>query len=189
MYRLHVAKPDFGFKLDELPFAHPRQVVESLPVLRQWGCFGALVQDIFSPSATSSAPSFASNGALNGRNEAEKSSAASLDDFLANQDKTNSNDDKNTPSPLSIDISLATSPLPTLSLAFPSIDGEGEISLKVSVELNGEVVVGGRFGRESESESVVVEGKRARRWARALTVCGVVGVWVEWVRGEVGVLA
>lgn len=188
VYRLHVAKPDFGFKLDELPFAHPRQVVESLPVLRQWGCFGALVQDILSPSATSSAPSFASNAALVHRNGTQPGNTASLDEFLANQNKTDSNDDKNTPSPLSIDISLATSPLPTLSLAFPSIDGEGEISLKVSVELNGEVVVGGRFGGESESENVFVEGKRARRWARALTVCGVVGVWVEWVRGEVGVL-
>ncbi|KAM0722529.1 hypothetical protein Q7P37_001970 [Cladosporium fusiforme] len=176
--RLHIAKPDFGFKLDELPFAHPRQLVESLPVLRQWGCFGALMQDVFSSTADSTPqPQLASNGiSSNGK---DSSSATTFDTNETSQQSPTATAAET--DSVSIDVSLATSPLPTLSLAFPALDGEREISVKISVGLNGEVAVCGTVG-----EAGVVEAKVARRWARALQVCGVVGVWVEWVRGEVG---
>lgn len=174
---LHVAKPDLGFKLDTLPFAHPRQLVECLPVLRQWGRFDTLVRDIF--SLTESAP----HPSPNGLNDKEKNSTTTtpLANILANptdQDPPNTSSKQ-----LSIDVSLATYPLPMLSLAFPTLDGGREISVKISVELNGELTVGGSVGGDGN----VLDAKRAARWARALVVCGVVGVWVEWVRGEVGV--
>ncbi|KAK3067289.1 hypothetical protein LTR53_015922 [Teratosphaeriaceae sp. CCFEE 6253] len=50
-YALDVVKPDGGYRLAELPFAHPRQLVEALPTLRQWAFFGSLVQRVFAGSA------------------------------------------------------------------------------------------------------------------------------------------
>ena len=153
-YRLHVARPDFGFGLEELPFAHPRQLVESLPLLRQWAVFGGLVRDVFGASG----PAVNDNG---GDADGARGGA---------------------PDALAVDVALATSPEPTLSLAFATRDGEREVAVRISVGLNGEVGVGGRVA--GVDGDVAVEGKRARRWARALEVCGSVGVWVEWVRGE-----
>ncbi|EMC92429.1 hypothetical protein BAUCODRAFT_288836 [Baudoinia panamericana UAMH 10762] len=45
-YELDVARNDGGYVLEALPFSHPRQLVELLPTLRQWACFGSLVEQI-----------------------------------------------------------------------------------------------------------------------------------------------
>lgn len=180
VYRLHVARPEFGLSLEEVPFSHPKQIVESLPLLRQWGCFAALVQDLFPSAANPSAP-LVTNGTA--AHHADEDLATSLEAFLARQD-INGNGEKD--ARLAIDVSLATSPAPTLSLAFPSRDGKRHVAVKIGVGLNGDVVVGGDVVDVEGSEERVIEGKKARRWARGLEVCGSVGVWVEWLRGEEG---
>jgi hypothetical protein len=166
VYRLHVAKPDFGFKLEELPFAHPRQLVENLPTLRQWGCFGALVQDVFSGSATTT-PSSLAAGDLRSSSPTEQQQIAATKEAA-----------------ISIDVSLATSPLPVLSLSFPALDGKRQISLELSVGLNGDISVSGFVGDVTRSGGKVLDKPKARKWAKGLEVCGAVAVWVEWVRGE-----
>ncbi|GAM91019.1 hypothetical protein ANO11243_090660 [Dothideomycetidae sp. 11243] len=46
---LHVPKQELAFTLTEIPFAHPRQIVEILPVLRQWACLGQILRTAFMP--------------------------------------------------------------------------------------------------------------------------------------------
>lgn len=166
IYRLHVPKPDFGFKLEELPFAHPRQLVENLPTLRQWGCFGALVQDVFSGSPTTPSPLAA---VANGQPHSTS---------IKQQNATEGE------APISIDVSLATSPLPVLSLSFPALDGKRQIALELSVGLNGDVSVSGFVGEVAGNEGKTLDNAKARKWAKGLEVCGAVAVWVEWVRAE-----
>jgi hypothetical protein len=166
IYRLHVAKPDFGFKLEELPFAHPRQLVENLPTLRQWGCFGALVQDVFSGSPTNPSPLAAAAQGLSRSTATERQQTAG----------------KETATP--IDVSLATSPVPVLSLAFPALDGKRQISLEIAVGLNGDVSVSGFVGDVTGNGGEILDKAKARKWAKGLEVCGTVAVWIEWVRGE-----
>jgi hypothetical protein len=166
VYRLHVAKPDFGFKLEELPFAHPRQLVENLPTLRQWGCFGALVQDIFSGSPTTSSPLAAVANGQPRPTSIEQQQIAEGEPAI------------------SIDVSLATSPLPVLSLAFPALDGKRQIALELAVGLNGDISVSGFVSDVAGNGGKVLGNAKARKWAKGLEVCGAVAVWVEWVRGE-----
>jgi len=169
VYRLHVAKAEYGYKLDDLPFAHPRQLVENLPLLRQWGCFGALVQDVFASSATST-PSVVqsdSNGSRFAFQSNLKTSKAAPD--------TES---------VSIDVTLASTPSPKLSLAFPALDGEKSIAVKLAVGLNGEISVNGTITEATGKTAHDIDSKKARKWAKGLEVCGTVGVWVEWIRGE-----
>jgi hypothetical protein len=169
VYRLHVAQAVYGYKLDDLPFAHPRQLVENLPLLRQWGCFGALVQDVFASSATSTPPVVQSNS--DGSRFAFQSNAKSSKAAQGTES-------------LSIDVTLASTPSPNLSLAFPALDGEKSIAVKLAVGLNGEITVNGTVTEATGKTAHDIDGKKARKWAKGLEVCGTVGVWIEWIRGE-----
>jgi hypothetical protein len=170
VYRLHIAKAEYGYRLDDLPFAHPRQLVENLPLLRQWGCFGALVQDVFADSATSSPPGVQSDS--NGSRFAFQSNIRPRE---AAQSVVDS---------LSIDVTLASTPSPNLSLAFPALSGTKGIAVKLSVGLNGEISVHGTITEGTGKTAYDIDGKMARKWARGLEVCGTVGIWIEWIRGE-----
>ena len=169
VYRLHVSKAEYGYKLDDLPFAHPRQLVENLPLLRQWGCFGALVQDVFASSATSTPPVVQSD------------SNGSMFAFQSNVKQSKAAHGAES---LSIDVTLASTPSPKLSLAFPALDGEKSIAVKLAVGLNGEIAVHGTITEATGKTAHDIDSKKARRWAKGLEVCGTVGVWIEWIRGE-----
>ena len=169
VYRLHVAKAEYGYRLDDLPFAHPRQLVENLPLLRQWGCFGALVQDVFASPTTSTPPVVQSD------------SNGSIFAFQSNVKQSKAAHGAES---LSIDVTLASTPSPKLSLAFPALDGEKSIAVKLAVGLNGEIAVHGTITEATGKTAHDIDSKKARRWAKGLEVCGTVGVWIEWIRGE-----
>lgn len=169
VYRLHVAKAEYGYKLDDLPFAHPRQLVENLPLLRQWGCFGALVQDVFASAATPSTPSV--QGDSNGSRFAFQTNVK-LREAAKGTDS------------LAVDVALAYTPSPKLSLAFPALDGEKSLAVKLAVGLNGEISVNGTITDGTGETAHDIDGKKARKWAKGLEICGTVGVWIEWIRGE-----
>jgi hypothetical protein len=133
--------------------------------LRQWGCFGALVQDVFSGSPTNPSP-------LAAVAHGQSRSTSTKEQHATNEPAT------------SIDVSLATSPLPVLSLTFPALDGKTQISLELSVGLNGDVSVSGFVGDVTGNGGKVLNNAQARKWAKGLEVCGAVAVWVEWVRVE-----
>lgn len=165
VYRLHVAKPDFGFKLEELPFAHPKQLVDNLPTLRQWGCFGALVQDVFSGPPASPLP--AATGNIQPRSVSHRQHHTSEAEAA-----------------MSIDVSLATSPSPVLSLSFPTLDDKRQIGVELTIGLNGDVAISGCVGDVTGNGAKFLDKAKARKWAKGLKVCGAVAVWVEWIRGE-----
>ncbi|KAK5120703.1 hypothetical protein LTR85_006061 [Meristemomyces frigidus] len=187
-YTLEVVKPDMAYKLEELPFSHPRQLVEMLSTLRQWACFGSLVRGIFADGSTTekrTAPDLTGNGAetLSGNPQAP----LSLADLLTPPTTP-------LPSPnnanIPVHISLITSPAPTLSLTTPSA-GSTLANITVRVLPNAELVVTSSEGfAEGDDSGVVMDGVdgadadvEGKRMARALEVCGDLGVWVEWLRG------
>lgn len=175
VYRLHVARPDFGARLEELPFSHPRQLVENLPLLRQWACFGALVKDVFSGPPATSPNSHTSNGTGKKESVSAINGSAQRLNLASHGGET-----------LAVDVSLSSGSLPSLGIEFPTLSGEGDIAIKLSVGLNGVISVAGTVCESAADEGNAVEEKVARRWAKALEVSGgVVGVWIEWVRNEV----
>lgn len=173
-YRLHVAKADFGFRLEELPFSHPRQLVELLPTLRQWACAGTLLRQTLSPnSLTSGAAQPAQD--VSSQVEDTDMSSASLDAILADIQP-------DLYGRLPVDITFAATPVPSLGLTFPGLEPSQatNLSAMVQVQPNGEFVVSlPQPGHEGEARPV-------KKLARALDVANDLGVWIEWLRSEIG---
>ena len=51
-YELFPLQPVLGFKITEVPFSHPRQIVNILPVLRQWTLAGQMLRRCFTAAAS-----------------------------------------------------------------------------------------------------------------------------------------
>ncbi|KAG9236384.1 mediator of RNA polymerase II transcription subunit 1-domain-containing protein [Amylocarpus encephaloides] len=185
---LLIDKIGYGRTLTELPFSHPRQLVEMLPSLRQYAFLSSLLSKTFgagtepgpiketpkdklvskqdefeafmTPPPPSSKPTIPSSGIGGGRKEAE----------------------------LKLDISLQIEPDKVrLRLVFPWRKRMADVTFLV--KLNGVV--------EVESENLLVgnsvgvgngKGKELRRedLGRVLEVCEDLGVWVEWVVRRLG---
>ncbi|KAK6434523.1 hypothetical protein LTR95_009287 [Oleoguttula sp. CCFEE 5521] len=163
-YNLHVAKPDFGYRLEQLPFSHPRQLVELLPTFRQWACMGDLLKQIFA-GATTVEPA--------GRNVAG-GAEISLDDLT--------NDSPTTPgSIVPVDITLVTTPTPTLGLNVPYVHANKPgARITLAVLPNGDFNVGVASTTVTKAQSV-----QGQRLARGLDQCSDLGVWIEWLRAEI----
>ena len=94
-----------------------------------------------------------------------------------------------TPARVAVNIALAVTPQPTLSFAFLRAPGAAEDSISLQILPNADVVVtsSGDGGMDSgagggHTLSNGTQSEREKRLAKALAVCGDVGVWVEWVK-------
>ncbi|KAF2151479.1 hypothetical protein K461DRAFT_173718 [Myriangium duriaei CBS 260.36] len=189
-FALHVPKQELAYTLTEIPFAHPRQVVEALPVLRQWACLGRILRTAFLPVLGEDGET----GPVAVVKEGGRKKIA-LDALLAGGDGTGDG--------RAVDVSLSTGAAaslgtlggemalmglgmgPSLGVFFsaPGLEGKGEElkTLTLRVVPGGEVLVSGK-GEGGTME--VEEGKKVEELGRALRVAGWdLGVWVEWVRG------
>ncbi|KAK6003835.1 hypothetical protein QM012_008685 [Aureobasidium pullulans] len=160
---LYVPKQDFGYVLTSIPFAHPRQVVALLPVLRQWASLGSLLKGTFAKTESDvpakDEPSFSLADLLSGTNISTGTAVA-------------------------VDISLSTQPSPSLEFVFPVAGVEGGLaSLSASVSADGQVVV---LSQNVAPGSQEEQDKAARKMAKALELVGDIGVWVEWIRKVYG---
>ena len=169
-FTLDNAKLDFGYLLQELPFSHPKQLVELLPTLRQWAGFGMLL------SQSLDASSLSSIGAAKSRKSA--SQKITLDNI--GQDQPGADD---LHASLDVNLTLSTTPKPTLSITFRSRShGGSTIYLDVEVLPNADVAVDIRDGLEFSDDEA--KAKAEAKMAKALDVCWDLGVWIEWVRGQ-----
>lgn len=173
-YVLDIAKPEWGFKLEEIPFSHPRQLVELLPTLRQWAHVGALLTDAFGrePTATEST-------ATNGEVESEMS----LDDLLKPRGQESSPEGAK----LRVDVGITTSPQPTLDLTFAEHGADVVSKVLAQISPNADVVVLNYEGMGEEADAMATEisqTDKAKELAKALGVSGDLGIWIEWIRGR-----
>ncbi|KAF1354722.1 mediator of RNA polymerase II transcription subunit 1-domain-containing protein [Delphinella strobiligena] len=96
---LWVPKQEFGYVLRSIPFAHPRQIVQILPVLRQWAQLGSLMQNSFLPETdsnqSSTVPSTKTSQQFNqvvDKEESQKKKTYSLAELLVNLDGSSDQD-------------------------------------------------------------------------------------------------
>lgn len=209
-FTLYVPKMEYSKKIESLPFAHPKQLVEILPVLRQYAFTTSLLQHSFLEPAG-------------------PAKSLHIPTPPATQQDTKSGDP-----PLPLDINLSyTPPAPRLTLHAPhpsssslssasngssstrattpvsisdllagllfdtestagSAASHAPLKVTLDVHMNGELVVseqnvteGRRAGEEDLDKAQEVE-KGIKRLGRALDVVGDLGVWGEWLRREVG---
>ncbi|CZT22190.1 uncharacterized protein RCC_08059 [Ramularia collo-cygni] len=202
IYDVQVSKAEWGYRIEELPFAHPRQVVGILPVLRQWGVFGRLVGGVLGKSSISDVEKKKDG-------DAEKKDGDGVGDTLHDLLLSPSlREDDIDPLAISrkegemeevrFQVEISTTPVPTLSLSFPLTSSSSEKKREETEEKvkMGKVLV--RIGRNGEVECLAVQGlgdgdgdgvemeEVKGRISRALERCccygGEVGVWGEWLR-------
>ena len=98
-YTLFPLQPVLGFKITELPFSHPRQIVNILPILRQWTLAGQMLRRCFSAAALTEAESEVNtkraftNGSQDREGKEEHDVVESISYHNAESDDSTSDDD------------------------------------------------------------------------------------------------
>ncbi|KAF2238163.1 hypothetical protein EV356DRAFT_508827 [Viridothelium virens] len=210
-YSLLVPKSiEYGRFLEELPFFHPRQIVELLPILRRYAFLGSLLQSAFatsSPSNPSRRKSSRTSGTAkppvddlefidsiedtNGANGVHHTfdEVHNLDLMALNN--TNHDEDQET---LPVNVSLLSASPPSLDVTF-QMSGSRWVSVTFELLANAEInIIAQNLVSEpaealSDEQSQDAESRRMRQVqgiARALELSGDIGLWVEWMRGNFG---
>lgn len=159
---LMIDKIDYGRTLTDLPFSHPRQLVEMLPALRQYAFLSTVLQKTFGPG-TKPQPKETSTPVKSKRDE--------FADFMAQ---------KTVPNPkFGVDVHLTTQPLLKLRVVFPFKKRSGNVEFEI--KLSG--------GVEVKSQNLFDEGKpgdakglKAVDLGRMLEITEDLGIWVEFVK-------
>jgi hypothetical protein len=176
-YNLNVHKSDYGCRLEELPFSHPRQLIELLPILRQWTWFGFLLRSIFVGQAPISLKPSHSSGVENGGDFARLS--------LHDAPKSSAEDDPHE-SMLSVDVEMTTAPRPSLSLTFVERISQKIRNIEIQMLPNAEILIipSALSASTLANGNAEAESQDAIRMARALDACGDIGVWLEWLQNR-----
>ncbi|GAB7345815.1 hypothetical protein MBLNU457_4075t1 [Dothideomycetes sp. NU457] len=117
---LYVPRPEYAFKLEEIPFSHPKQIVALLPTLRQWACIGSLLTSSFSQDTMSSrANGVASNAKSTTSTMTREHDYLSLFSAAPSPPQTDLAA-KGDEEEINVDITLSTAlPNPSLVIIFP----------------------------------------------------------------------
>ncbi|KAI4265076.1 MAG: hypothetical protein L6R35_007212, partial [Caloplaca aegaea] len=167
-YTLFTDPQAYARTIAEIPFAHPRQIVQLLPVLRQWAFISSLLRRCFFPSPSSSSSSSSSSSLT----RTNINGAAKDDTDDENEEDDNNNNDNNSPPSPSSQLENLLNPSPLASSKSKAKPKNIDISLafsgaaprfRLSFERQGEVAdVGFCVGLNAEVGDVdvfVLEGE------------------------------
>ncbi len=167
--KLWIAKVDYGRILTELPFSHPRQLVEMLPALRQYVLLSTLLMKSFGPT---SRPPLVETKTTN-----RKSKKAEFAAFMA---RTSISDGDF----VRYDVALFTQPILKLQVAF-QFKGRDAL-VEFAIKLNGVVeVIGQNILDQKKTDD---EGKAKQKTltiadlGKILEITEDIGIWVEFVK-------
>ncbi|KAF2003659.1 hypothetical protein P154DRAFT_486299 [Amniculicola lignicola CBS 123094] len=200
---LYVPKTEYSRTIESLPFQHPRQLIEMLPTLRQYAFTTSLIQRTFAlptqPTSPKSPSSPLSPPLTPERSTREPSIQVDVTLFYGAPPRLT----LHLPHPLASNvftpIDLADSSGLLESILKEQDEPNPPINVTIDVMANGEVVVCSQnvFGKEKDGDiemgdAGVVGGIGAgealsggpKKVSRALSICGDVGVWGEWLRRE-----
>ncbi|TGO19048.1 hypothetical protein BTUL_0006g00830 [Botrytis tulipae] len=201
---LYIEKIDYGRKVEEVSFSHPRQLVEILPCLRQFALLSTVLRKSFEAEESSKSKS-------KGPTKPETLSKSPEVDTINPPTKKQEFEDfmksfttSPTPKPVlkepkkekrnestHLDVSLTLTPVPRLEIVFEFKKRSANAIFEI--QGNGGVVVVQENILNGMGEDEVMDGMGEERKARTLTrddlgrmleVCEDLGVWVEWVKGR-----
>lgn len=186
---LHISRPDFGRSLTSIPFAHPRQVLPILPVLRQYTLFARLLRSICPPDDARKAGT-RTKARANGTAKSSRAVRTELEDLLSME--------LNGTAPTRVlDVTLVqSSPVPRLSVTLSArgalrgysveVLSNGELSVASEEALFGLDIADGDdgTGKDGASSSDADADAKRRAWTRALAACEDLAVWAEWMLAQ-----
>ena len=193
------ASTEYGRFLEEIPFSHPRQIIQFLPILRQYAFLSRLLQSAFANPQSSMSPF----------NEPQKPNGEfrpPIDDldFISGIDGVEGHQNRRSSShhiganisrPIKVGLTLGIPP--SIVVSFP-IGRQRDARIIVEVQPNAEVDIQTQdllpsptqAATESERQELGNEQiRRARQIARALEISGDLGIWVEWMKRTFGEVA
>lgn len=187
--RLYLPKIEYSRTLESLPFSHPRQVVEMLPILRQYAYATSLLRSSFFESGSAA-------GQMN--------TSSSLNTSKLSSPPPKPRPDSKQDVRVGINLTY-TLPAPRLVVHIPHPESDANPSLvdgivtktpliiTLDVHVNGELVIVEQniFNAPGPDADVDMEQadkseEKVKKLSTALEVCGDLGVWVSWLRREAG---
>jgi hypothetical protein len=147
--RLLIYKPVYGHTVSELPFSHPRQLVQMLPILRQYALLSTLLEKSFADKGHE--PEAASPNSKNLVIRKTTTVRDELEKFKANGNGDMAEDS------FDMDVTLTVHPVPRLQVIFPYRSMTGNIVLEI--RLNGVVHIVSQNIIPDEENGIEAPGK------------------------------
>ncbi len=176
---LHIYKPVYGQVLKELPFSHPKELVQMLPSLRQYAFLSTLLHNSFkrrgpaAPTATTAAASaVAHNNGVNGKDQSARTTTTTTTTTITVADEfsrfmsragggggggggDDDDDDDRDPAKTgtAVDITLTMHPATRLQIVFPFRSETANIHVEIQpggrVHIVAQNILGGDGGAGS----------------------------------------
>lgn len=181
--RLFIYKQIYSHTITEMPFSHPRQLIDMLPLLRQYAFISTLLEKSFGSANKEPQKEPSANGIASQKQPASKIQ----DELLAitgfsdpTPPKQPSSDDS---SDLDLDVILWVHPAPHFQVSFPFRDST--VSITLHIMENGVVEIT-EDNLLSRLEADSGKGKMPTRaeLGRALEHLEDLCAWVEWLRSR-----
>ncbi|KAF4965198.1 hypothetical protein FZEAL_10790 [Fusarium zealandicum] len=176
---LFIYKQIYSQMVTEMPFSHPRQLIDMLPLLRQYAFIATLLENSFGSETKEAEPLKQGDTAMS----APKSNVTTKDeladfmaaDHIAVKDATPASKEVN------LDVTLWVHPTPHLQVVFPFRDSTANITLKVLED--GVVEVANENVISSDPDSKM-KGKELTRadLGKVLEHMEDLCKWAEWIR-------
>ncbi|KND89751.1 hypothetical protein TOPH_05641 [Tolypocladium ophioglossoides CBS 100239] len=181
---LFIYKPIYSQAVSEMPFSHPRQLIDMLPLLRQYAFLSTLLENSFG-SKTRERPPTTAKGGPNPDTEPEKPKSSTttgkdqLADFMGSSREPVARAPPEPEDETRLDVILWVHPSPHLQVVFPMGDATADITLKI---LEGGAV-------EIVEENILDAGAKGKRkeftkenLGKVLEYMEDLGKWAEWIR-------
>ncbi|RDL39068.1 Uncharacterized protein BP5553_03408 [Venustampulla echinocandica] len=165
---LLIEKIDYGRKLTDLPFSHPRQLVEMLPALRQYAFLSTVLGKTFGADSKLITKDPNINPTM--------SKKAAFADFMSQPPVRKHEAFK-------MDVTLTTQPLLRLRVVFPCRKETADVTF--DIKLNGVVEVVSQNLLDEDAESGR-KGLIAADLGRMLEITEDLGIWAEYIRRRLG---
>ncbi|KAF6816250.1 hypothetical protein CSOJ01_03099 [Colletotrichum sojae] len=175
---LLIYKPVYGQTVTELSFSHPRQLVDMLPILRQYSLISTLLERSFGSDISGDALPEKDESIV--RNETTMTAKEEYELFMSN--KAPQGDDQE----LTIDVVLTVHPSAGLHVVFPFRNATANIDLQIQpngvVHVVSQNVVPESGGDVPEADKGKGKQFNAQDLGKLLEVTEDLCSWAEWIR-------
>ena len=164
-FTLATQPQDLGFRLEQIPFSHPNQLIALLPTLRQYALLGSILHRTFS-EAKSEQPKATT--------DAQKGSTSPIFDDTFDDDMLTSGPARNA---ISINISLSLTPIPQLMVMLQHKEALKTISFAIGA--NGEIQAQD-LAQTNETKGMCSDD--LTRLAKVMSIGEDIGVLAAWMQ-------
>ncbi|POR39176.1 Uncharacterized protein TPAR_00642 [Tolypocladium paradoxum] len=176
---LLIYKPIYSQVVSEMPFSHPRQLIDMLPLLRQHAFLSTLLENSFGSKTREGPPVTVKGGANPDPKSGTTTGKDQLADFMGSSSEAVQQGPPEPEKGTRLDVILWVHPSPHLQVVFPMGDATADIALKI---LEGGAV-------EIVEEDILDAGAKGKRKEFTRESLGKVlehmedlCKWAEWIR-------